>query len=155
MSTEQESQSACGTVILTSVHLITDNNTHSRSTGCSHGLKILSRNERENHQWLHQRAVFHQRSGGTLSETEITQAVGISIAYSVEWSSALLLEVNDILFSVQYYGSIRWCDNAVIVKIGELLVIMDVILLEWRYYDSKFIYAIATSGSWVKRVNPF
>ena len=99
--------------------------------------------------------MFHQRSGGTLSETEITQAVGISIAYSVEWSSALLLEVNDILSSVEYYGSMRWCDNAVIVKIGELFVIMDVILLEWRYYDSKFIYAIATSGSWVMRVKPF
>lgn len=99
--------------------------------------------------------MFHQRSGGTLSETEITQAVVISIASSVEWSSALPLEVNDIPSSVEYYGSNRWCDNAVIVKIGELLVIMDVILLEWRYYDSKFIYAIATSGSWVKRVNPF
>lgn len=99
--------------------------------------------------------MFHQRSGGTLSETEITQAAVISIAYSVEWSSALLLELSDILSSVEYYGSSKWCDNAVGVKIGELCVIMDVILLEWRYYDSKFIYAIATSGSWVKRVNPF
>ena len=147
MSTEQESQSACDTVILTSVHLITDDDTHSCSTSCSHGLKIISRNERENHQWLHQRALFHQKSGGTLSETEITQAVGISIAYSVEWSNALLLEVNDILSSVDNYGSSKWCDNAVGVKIGELCVIMDVILLEWSHHDDTFICLIAMPGS--------
>ncbi len=91
--------------------------------------------------------MFHQRSGGTLSETEITQAVGISIAYSVEWSSALLLEVNDILSSVDNYGSSKWCDNAVGVKIGELCVIMDVILLEWSHHDDTFICLIAMPGS--------
>lgn len=147
MSTEQESQSACDTVILTSVHLHTDDDTHSCSTSCSHGLKIISRNERENHQWLHQRALFHQKSGGTLSETEITPAVVISIASSVEWNSALLLEVSDIPSSVEYYGSNRWCDNAVSVKIGELYAIMDVILLEWIHYDDTFIRLIVMPGS--------
>lgn len=149
VSTEQKSQSACSTVILTSVHLHTDDEMHSCSTSCSHVLKILSRNERESYQWLHQRTAFHQQSGGTLSETEITQAVGISIASSVEWSSALLLVVSDILSSVEYYGSIRWCDNVVIVKIGKLCVIMDVILLEWSYHDDTFICMIAMPGSWV------
>lgn len=91
--------------------------------------------------------MFHQRSGGTLSETEITQAVGISIAYSVEWSNALLLEVNDILSSVDNYGSSKWCDNAVGVKIGELFVIMDIILLEWSHHDDTFICLIAMPGS--------
>lgn len=134
-------------MILTSVHLITDDNTHSPSTGCSHGLKILSRNERENHQWLHQRAVFHQQSGGTLSETEITQAVGISVTSSVEWSSALLLEVNDILSSVDSYGSSKWCDNAVGVKIGEWCVIVDVILHEWSHHDGTFTCMIDMPGS--------
>ena len=147
MSTEQESQSACDTVILTSDHLVSYDDTNSRSTSCSHVLKILLRNERENHQWLHQRAVFHQQSGGTLSETEITQAVGISIASSVEWSSALLLVVSDILSSVEYCGSIRWSDNVVIVKIGKLCVIMDVILLKWSYHDDTFICMIVMPGS--------
>ena len=91
--------------------------------------------------------MFHQRSGGTLSETEITQAAVISIAYSVEWSSALLLELSDILSSVEYYGSSKWCDNAVGVKIGELFVIMDIILLEWSHHDDTFICLIAMPGS--------
>lgn len=91
--------------------------------------------------------MFHQQSGGTLSETERTQAVVISIASSIEWNSALLLEVSDILSSVEYYGSNRWCDNAVIVKIGELLVIMDVIVLEWSHLDDTFICLIAMLGS--------
>ena len=91
--------------------------------------------------------MFHQQSGGTLSETEITQAVGISIASSVEWSSALLLVVSDILSSVEYCGSIRWCDNVVIVKIGKLCVIMDVILLKWSYHDDTFICMIVMPGS--------
>ena len=93
MNTERDSQSACDPVILTSILLITEGDSHSCSMSCSHVLKMLSQVERENHQWLHQRAVFHQKSGGGVFRIEIKRSVILYIASLAEWSGSLFLRI--------------------------------------------------------------
>ena len=93
MNTERDSQSECDPVILTSILLITEGDLHSCSMSCSHVFKMLSQIEWENHQWLHQRAVFHQKSGGEVCVTKFMQPVFLSIASLAEWSGSLFLRI--------------------------------------------------------------
>ena len=63
--------------------------------------------------------------------------------------------MSDTIPSVSVHGSYISCDNAVIVLIQKLKAIMDFVLYERSYCDSKLMCMAVMSGSCLVRVKRF